>query len=676
MISNRLSFNFKLFKEEYKKYIWAVALTFLGFLFTKIILPLLDYSSYLSSKKEILNEAISEQLIDERLKESLEYKLNGLNNYLTLDYELNKFLVICLAILLGTVIFSYLHNKKKVDFYHSLPISRTNLFITKYFLGIAIVVPIMILSHFILYFAFKMFLGSYIVPFKEVLEPVLVDTLFFIVIYSITIFATILCGNTIIGVILSGILLNLFSIISINIYLLNEVFFRGKIVLYYIFSFNAKYNPIFAYIGVKNTKQVYDTNINDIIFSNIYIVITYIFVALIFIILSLFLFKVRKSEQATNCIAFKYVKTILKYLGVVIGSITLGVIFVNVSRAEISIYLGIIIGCIVLHCIVEIIYDFDFRAAFKNWYSMIGCAIICLAIIFIYQFDIFNRVEYIPDVEKIESVTLRLNDEELDAKNVTDPEFINYVVNFHQIHNDLRTENGHYEQVMSIQYRLKNNFIVGRNVGVLYTNIDKEKQEDLYRQMLNNKAFIESVRPILYTDNITESIYRMEIYNNKGSISKFGLNYDKLLENIKKDIEKNGLYVPREEVLFYISFYFDGLDYGLYNDYTSFYINEKYTNTLNYLASVNIYPENYKSEDVERIYLRDEYKGQYLIEITDKGEIEKILSNYKLYNLKGVPNYDEYRSLILVDNADNEIEICINIELFEELSEDYQLSTN
>ena len=47
----------------------------------------------------------------------------------TAGNPLVKFIMVTAAIVCGLVLFSYMHSQKKVDFYHSMPISRNKLFI-------------------------------------------------------------------------------------------------------------------------------------------------------------------------------------------------------------------------------------------------------------------------------------------------------------------------------------------------------------------------------------------------------------------------------------------------------------------------------------------------------------------------------------------------------------------
>ncbi len=662
MTSNRSFFNLKLFKEEYKKYIWATALTFLLFLFSKIIVPLLDYSSYLKEKNnDILNQ------------EYLLNKLYSLNNYLTLDYDFNRFNIIVLGVFIGTVMFSYLHSRKKVDFYHSLPISRNSLFCLKYLTGIVIVVPIIVIMHFLLYGIFSILLGDTIVSFKEVLEPIAVDIVFFIVFYSFTVFANILAGNYVIGVILTGFIVNLISIILLLINVLGELFFEHIVSLDYILDYSAKYNPLQCYLEMTN--NVTKASITNINFGKVNILITYIIIAILLTVFSLLLFKVRKSEKSSTCLAFKYAKTIFKYLGVVISGLGIGIIFVAIAGGDFALYLGIVLGCVIIHCIVEIIYDFDFRAIFKNWYSIIGCIAICIVTVFIFKFDVFGVKTYIPDVSKIETINLELVEPySPEARAISDENVIQSANILHQryvdkIENDSFDENSSIGYI-NIDYKLKSGRVVSRRI-LAY---NEEDTKELIKGIYNNKEYIEKGRDVLYLDLKNQDI-NFDIINNAGRniYTDTMKEFDNLAlrEAIKKDVEKNGLYVTADETLFAIDLrcnrYYDS--YTMHETY-KFYISDKYTNTLDYLYSKDIEPENFKLEDVSSLTFTD---GEEPIEIKDDKAIEMVLDDYVLSELRGLDYTLKPAGIRLNTKDDDFYHISITKELYNEIAKENNL---
>ncbi|MFR4986697.1 MAG: hypothetical protein ACLUCH_04825, partial [Lachnospirales bacterium] len=390
----------------------------------------------------------------------------------------------------------------------------------------------------------------------------------------------------------------------------------------------------------------------------------------------LILFKIRKSEKASVCISFKYAKTILKYLGVCIGAVLVGVIFYLISNSIFALYLGVILGCIILHCLVEIIYDFDFRAIFKNWYSIIGCFVICCLIIFSYQFDIFKRIDYVPSIDKIENVDINIYNDSEEAKNIQSQDVIQAALELHKEYLESTIEKNKYStENIKIKYKLKNGSILVRYIGIDYPNLEDEEipnKNNLLSKIINDKEYIEKAYSILYRTDIKEDDITTFIYDNSGNSDepKDNFKYDnkKLIENIKKDIEQNGIYTVNEEVLFSIRFYIErSWEYEIVNNSYTINISNKYKNTLNYLESLNIYPEDIKIEDVDYIY--DENKN---LNIKDEDGIKKVLSDYKLRNLLGFEVYKKPIQLILVDKQGVEININISEELYKQLEESYK----
>ena len=63
------------------------------------------------------------------------------NSLLSDMYPGAKFGIIIMASLAAFMLFRYLHSGKQVDFFHSLPISRGNLFVQLYLTGFMSVIP-------------------------------------------------------------------------------------------------------------------------------------------------------------------------------------------------------------------------------------------------------------------------------------------------------------------------------------------------------------------------------------------------------------------------------------------------------------------------------------------------------------------------------------------------------
>ena len=108
MTSKNLFFN--LMREDLKRRLWAVALTFLTFFFS---LPV----------------AVALTLSESRnMEESYQGMLHSARSVLGFNNGFIAVIIVLLSLILGVTSFSWLHSRKKVDFYHSLPVRREKLF--------------------------------------------------------------------------------------------------------------------------------------------------------------------------------------------------------------------------------------------------------------------------------------------------------------------------------------------------------------------------------------------------------------------------------------------------------------------------------------------------------------------------------------------------------------------
>ena len=69
-------------------------------------------------------------------------------------------------------------------------------------------------------------------------------------------------------------------------------------------------------------------------------------------------------------------------------------------------WFGLVVGVVLCHMVVEIIYDFDFKALLHHWKQMIVLAILAVVIVAGIKNDVFGYDNYIPDVDDIASASV------------------------------------------------------------------------------------------------------------------------------------------------------------------------------------------------------------------------------------------------------------------------------
>lgn len=135
MTSNR--FSFKLVRETMRRNIWAVALSLVGFFFC---LPL-------PAAMLIQNRIANADDPGTSRAEQLGFAANDIRMLLGADNIFAKLGICIMAVLCGVALFSYLHSRQKVDFYHSIPLKRGALFLNNYISGILMVLPALLVMY-------------------------------------------------------------------------------------------------------------------------------------------------------------------------------------------------------------------------------------------------------------------------------------------------------------------------------------------------------------------------------------------------------------------------------------------------------------------------------------------------------------------------------------------------
>ena len=135
MTSNR--FSFKLVRETMRRNIWAAALSLVGFFFC---LPL-------PAAMLIQNRIANAGDPGTSRAEQLGFAADDIRMLLSADNIFAKLGICIMAVLCGVALFSYLHSRQKVDFYHSIPLKRGALFLNNYISGILMVLPALLVMY-------------------------------------------------------------------------------------------------------------------------------------------------------------------------------------------------------------------------------------------------------------------------------------------------------------------------------------------------------------------------------------------------------------------------------------------------------------------------------------------------------------------------------------------------
>lgn len=400
MTSKNLSYK-TLVRRNLSSRLWMLALALLGSLGTLLLPLFMIREDFNAQMRGMLPENIS-ALGKDFLRAAQESTLF----LLSMDNYVVKVALVILASVCGVAVFRYLHDRQQVDFYHALPVNRTHLFIVNYVSGILMVLPIFVLVYAIVTgAAFSMGFGGLLTG-EVIAQTILGHSLFFLVNYTVMVLCTVLTGNTIITVLLAvwvQFSLPLAALMHETWQMLVHATFEAPsaqqmhmitdgspIIKYFTSVTNMDVDPDF--LGTFGMATVW----YPLVLTAVLLVLSYVS------------FVRRKSERAGAAVAFEPLKAPFQwYMSLFMGSacaLLFTAMFSDGSNGWA--WFGLVLGVVLFHAIVEIIYEFDFRALFHHWKQMLILCVVAVGIFAGFRADIFGYDSYVPKQSEVAAVGL------------------------------------------------------------------------------------------------------------------------------------------------------------------------------------------------------------------------------------------------------------------------------
>lgn len=425
------------------------------------------------------------------------------------------------AVLAGFTGFSFVYSRKKLDLFHSLPIRRERLFAQQ------------IVSNYLLfllpYFCCQLLLFLIVIVQKgfhmEFLQAVLLgfvmQNLLFWFVHMVTLVAIMLTGKLLAGFLALGTITGYTIGLAFIIQLYMSAFFEtSKTITPWL---ERVFITILSPIGLLAEKGFLENLFYEGSWHGMGALGKWICViiveTLLFAGVSLYLYRIRKTEAAERTIAFPKMESIVKFLLVVPGALLSGQFFcmLSVNNSVYWLIFGLIFGVLVLSCLLEIIFSYDFRKALNRKWQLVGSLAVVFAVLLVFRFDLFGYDRWIPDQDRVESMAISINDENvyveypeylsaeqyrLQNMELTDFEPV-YAVAEHGVSNIHKKDENLSE--ITIQYRMKNGQKITR-----YYRIDKEVVAEPLKKIKQDPGYQNAVYPILTVNTDQEMQLFME----------------------------------------------------------------------------------------------------------------------------------------------------------------------
>ena len=405
-MTSRNSF-FNLLKEDLHRRLWTLILASLVFFgtfvvaFTMVIQNCVDrYSrgSYGLSEAEFVNR------ISERLCE-------GFYGF----YPWFIVVAVVGAIICGMNGFAYLHSRKQMDFYHSLPVKREVIFFVRLVNGILIYAVPYLVGLLFTYLVCMLYRVMTWDIFCCGLFFFLFHLMGYMIIYLGTVLAMMLTGKMVIG---------FFGLCAINLYApavyalgwtLRETFF----VTSYSSSIDmekAILDTRFLSPGCYYGSLVLKTNMLENLSGFWLEVLIFLLFAAVLVAINLWLYKKRASEKADTAMAFPITEPIARILISVPVGVLAGFIFYSIqydyhgNGSLMWLIFGGLLGAFLCHGIMEALYKGDIKKCLSHKVQMAVTMVVAAVIPFAFLFDIFGFDSYIPEKKDIKSMAISSNE--------------------------------------------------------------------------------------------------------------------------------------------------------------------------------------------------------------------------------------------------------------------------
>nr|WP_297282518.1 hypothetical protein [uncultured Agathobaculum sp.] len=489
--------------DSLRRNLWGFVLGGVGFFFS-LLLPIL-----MTMQRALETRAHQLQQYPDLVDQDWQSALSAVSSLLGGGNPFVKTTFVVMAIVCGVAMFAYLHARQKVDFYHSLPISRTQLFVNNYLTGVIFAVSTYVVMLAIaLACTFAMGFGA-AVDWSAIGGAVLSHLIVFLLLYALTVLTTVVCGNTVIALLL----LAWVMLSPMLVYMLYSGLCNKFYQTYTMQSVNMKavfhLSPLVQFFSLDGLHYERVEYVEQT--SALGLLLVYLVVAVAVTVLSWYLFRIRKSERAGVALAFMPAKLPIKVYMCLVMGVAFGLVF-NMIAGDFWLWVGLVLGTVLFHWIVEMIYAFDFHAIFAKPVHLAAILVVLFAGTLCMKFDVTGYDTWLPDRNSIQAVSISGSAEE----KLTGADNIDAVYQLAemgtQVNQGALYEEGNYRG-LTLRFWLS-----GRTAMRYYLLPDNEEVNALCNQVYFSEEYKRVALPLFQVDldqQNAENRYSLDIYTNE-----------------------------------------------------------------------------------------------------------------------------------------------------------------
>lgn len=355
--------------------------------------------------------------------------------------------------------FWYLYSRRKTDFYHSLPLTRKQIFLQRFFTGVSFyIVPYVIMEFLAVCIGASR--GFFSLELMGMAVKMMVfHFLEYMLIYFCTVLVLSMTGNVLMGILCILGVLFYFPLFSYILEIYGTVFLKN----YYstqngILGFLSTYfSPLCA---AERLLEIYRKGEGEILlFFGMFLI------AAVIGVISFLAFKKRPLEKAGNALVYSWCEPVVRFMVIIPAGLGIGLVAYMApaggNRTSWAVA-GAVFGMLMIHGILETFYHFDFRFFLHKKLQLIISLAVAAAVFFIFKTDFTGYGTYLPEYDNIEEIALELYD----------------VNSYESTPEIFRTEDGKYEE----KYDMTDGravFDVVEKTPKMYEILKKASKEDI-----------------------------------------------------------------------------------------------------------------------------------------------------------------------------------------------------
>ncbi|MBQ7864686.1 MAG: hypothetical protein IJ353_09500 [Lachnospiraceae bacterium] len=304
--------------------------------------------------------------------------------------------------------FAYLHSRKQMDFYHSLPVKREKIFAVRLVNGVLIyALPYLVglLYTYVLCLIYGVM--TWDIFFCGLFMFVL-HLMGYLIMYLAGILAMMLTGKLVIA---------FFGICIVNLYapavyalfwVLKDTFFITA------YSSNMDFEIALSVTRWFSPFSYYFSLVNEINGGGRFWLefLAFLVFAAALAALNLWLYKKRASEKADTAMAFKITEPIVRFMIAVPVGILAGMLFFSIqydygfATSVLWLVFGGLLGGFLCHGIIEAFYKGDIKKCLSHKVQMLITMVLAAVIPLAFMFDIFGYDSYLPQKKDIKNMAV------------------------------------------------------------------------------------------------------------------------------------------------------------------------------------------------------------------------------------------------------------------------------